>query len=129
VSRGDIDKDRLGYFGVSLGASVGVRVTALEPRLKASVLMGVGLAAVKYPPEMEQLNFAPRVHVPTLVMNGRSDFTLPYEQSQVPLFRLLGPPDDRKQHTTFAGGHIPMELHSVIRTILDWFEKYLGPVA
>ena len=62
------------------------------------------------------------------MVNGRSDFTFPYETSQVPLFRLLGPPADRKAHVTFEGGHIPLRLHDVIRTILDWFDKYLGPV-
>ena len=114
---------------MSLGASVGVRFTAIEQRFKASVLMGGGLPPIKYPPEMEQVNFAPRIRVPTLMINGRSDFSNPYDTSQVPLFRLLGPPADRKQHSTFGGGHIPLEMHDVIRTILDWFDKYLGPVA
>ena len=48
--------------------------------------------------------------------------------SQLPLFRLLGPPADRKAHATFEGGHLPFRFNDVIRTILDWFDKYLGPV-
>ena len=129
ISRADVDKDRLGFFGMSLGASVGIRITAVEPRLKASVLMGAGMLATRFPPEMEHLNFAPRIRVPTLLVNGRSDFTYQYETSQLPLFRLLGPPADHKELASFEGGHIPMKMHDVIRKILDWFDKYLGPVA
>jgi dienelactone hydrolase len=129
ISRTDVDKDRLAFFGMSLGASVGIRITAVEPRLKASVLMGAGMLATRFPPEMEHLNFAPRIRVPTLLVNGRSDFTYQYETSQLPLFRLLGPPADQKELATFEGGHIPMQMHDVIRRILDWFDKYLGPVA
>jgi pimeloyl-ACP methyl ester carboxylesterase len=80
-------------------------------------------------PETEMLNFAPRIRVPTLMVNGRSDYAYPYETSQLPLFRLLGPPADRKAHATFEGGHLPFRFNDVIRTVLDWFDKYLGPVA
>jgi dienelactone hydrolase len=128
ISRADVDKDRLAFFGMSLGASVGIRFTALEPRLKASVLMGAGMLATRFPPEMEHLNFAPRIRVPTLLVNGRSDFSYQYETSQLPLFRLLGPPADRKELASFEGGHIPLRMHDVVRKILDWFDQYLGPV-
>jgi eukaryotic-like serine/threonine-protein kinase len=129
LTRPDIDKERLGFFGLSTGAVMGVRFTAIEPRLKASVLMGGGMLPTRYPAEMDPLNFAPRIRVPTLLINGRSDFPFPYETSQKPLFRLLGPTPDRKVHATFEGGHLPLRPHDVIRTILDWFDKYLGPVA
>ena len=128
TTRADIDRERLGYLGVSLGADAGVRITAVEPRLKASVLLGGGLLSVRLPPETEHLNFAPRIRVPTLMVNGRSDFSYPYETSQLPLFQLLGLPADRRAHVTFEGGHIPLRVHDLIRTILDWFDKYLGLV-
>jgi hypothetical protein len=107
---------------------MGVRFTAIETRLKASVLMGGGLPATAFPHEIDQINFAPHIHVPTLMVNGRSDFTNQYETSQLPLFRLLGPPADRKAHATFEGGHIPLRPHDVVSAILDWFDKYLGLV-
>jgi len=129
VSRPDIDKDRLGFYGLSLGASVGTIFTALEPRLKASVLAGGGLLSDRLPPEIDLINFAPRVHVPTLMVNGRSDFAYPYQTSQLPMFRLLGPPADQKSLGTFEGGHVPLEIHSVIGRILGWFDQYLGLVS
>jgi pimeloyl-ACP methyl ester carboxylesterase len=82
----------------------------------------------RFPPETDALNFAPRIRVPTLMVNGRSDFTYPYDTSQRPLFGLLGPPAERKSHATFEGGHIPQRYHDVMRTILDWYDTYLGPV-
>jgi hypothetical protein len=57
---------------------------------KASVLVAGGLPVEKLPPEIEPLNIAPRVRMPTLMVNGLDDFIYPVESSQVPLFRLLG---------------------------------------
>ena len=129
LSRADVDKERLGFFGLSTGAFAGVPFTAIETRLKASVLMGGGMLPMTSAPEIEAVNFAPRIRVPTLMVNGRSDYAYQFETSQLPLFRLLGPPADRKAHATFEGGHLPFRFNDVIRTILDWFDKYLGPVS
>jgi eukaryotic-like serine/threonine-protein kinase len=128
LTRPDIDHDRLAFYGVSLGAFNGVIFTAIEPRFKASVLSGGGMASSPLPVEIDLINFAPRVHVPTLMVNGRSDFALPLETLQRPLFRLLGTRPEDKHHEVLEGGHIPSRLHDVIRVILDWFDRYLGPV-
>ncbi len=128
-TRPDLDHDRIGFYGDSRGAILGIILTALEPRLKVSVLVGAGLLPVKLPPEIDQLNFAPRVRVPTLMVTGRSDFLIPVESAQKPLFRLLGVAPEHKRHALFDGGHAPSQLQDVIREILDWFDRYLGPVA
>ena len=128
-SRPDLDHDRIGFYGDSRGAFYGVLVTALEPRLKASVLLGGGLPSAVFPPEIDPINFAPRVRVPTLMVAGRSDFLVPIQTAQAPLFRLLGVAPEHKRQALFDGGHAPGQLPVVIREILDWFDKYLGPVA
>jgi dipeptidyl aminopeptidase/acylaminoacyl peptidase len=127
-SRPDLDHDRIGYHGISLGAFTGVIITGLDTRLKASVLVGGGLFSAPFPPEVNPINFAPRITVPTLMVNGRDDFSYPLEASQLPLFRQLGPPADRKRHAVLEGGHIPLKVHDVMREELDWFDRYLGPV-
>ncbi len=127
-TRSDIDRDRLAFYGISLGAFNGVIFTALEPRFKASVLMGGGVAKGSMPAEIDPMNFAPRVRVPTLMVNGRADFAYPLETVQQPLFRLLGTRPEDKHHAVLEGGHIPVRMHDVIRVILDWFDRYLGPV-
>ena len=127
-TRADVSRDRIGYDGTSLGAFTGVIITALEPRLKASVLLGGGLLVAKVPVEIDPFSFAPRIQLPTLMINGRGDFTYPLEASQLPLFRTLGTPADRKRHALYDGGHLPHNPNDIIREVLDWFDTYLGPV-
>ena len=31
-------------------------------------------------------------------------------------------------YALFDGGHMPNQIHDVMRVILDWFDKFLGPV-
>ena len=108
-TRSDIDGARLGFYGVSAGAAAGVILTALEPRLKVSVLQGAGFWD-EVTPEIDPLNYAPRVLVPTLMLNGRYDFESPFETAQRPLFALLGSPAEHKRHTVLETGHaLPME--------------------
>ena len=95
--------------------------------LISAALNAGGLDFPQRPPEVEAINFAPRVKMPTLMVNGRSDFRFPYESSQIPLFQLLGTPPDQKRHTVLQSGHIPPRTE-MIRAILDWLDKYLGPV-
>ena len=51
----------------------------------------------------------------------------PFESSQVPLFNLLGTATDQKRHAVFGGGHIPPRTDT-IREVLNWLDRYLGPV-
>jgi dipeptidyl aminopeptidase/acylaminoacyl peptidase len=80
-------------------------------------------------PEMHPVHFAPRSRTPTLMINGRDDFIMPYELSQRPLFAMLGAPDDKKRHARLAGGHIPTNRLEIIREVLDWLDQQLGPVS
>src|SRR5262249_30985154 len=81
----------------------------------------------KLPPEIEPLNFAPRVKVPTLMLNGRDDFMFPLESSQIPLFHLLGASNAEKRHMVFDSGHVPPG-NLLVRESLDWLDRYLEPV-
>ncbi len=55
------------------------------------------------------------------------DFFYPVETSQVPMFRLLGAPNEHKRHVVYETGHnIPR--NEMIRETLDWLDRYLGPV-
>jgi dienelactone hydrolase len=126
ATRPDIEMSRLGYYGSSLGASTGVVLTAIETRFRASVLLGGGFTVTRRLPDAELLNFAPRIKVPTLMVNGRGDFAYPLETAQRPLFRMIGAAE--KHHALFDGGHIPLVIHAMIKEILDWFDRHLGEV-
>jgi hypothetical protein len=125
--RPDIDAGKLGYYGFSSGAIYGPIFTAVDDRFKASVLLAGGLFT-GFLPEVNVLNFAPRSRVPTLMVNGKDDFITPLEASQQPLFRLLAAPGDAKRHARLEGGHIPLDRRELMREVLAWFDRHLGPV-
>jgi DNA-binding winged helix-turn-helix (wHTH) protein/dienelactone hydrolase len=126
-TRADVVRDRLGFFGISSGAGKGLIILALEPRIRAAVLGDAGLSGVRRPPEIDQINFTPRVRIPVLMLNGRYDFVDPVETGQLPLFRLLGTPEKDKRYVLFDRGHRG-PTYQYIRESLDWFDRYLGPV-
>lgn len=127
-SRSDFDTDKLAYYGFSMGAAAAVPLVPLEPRLKAAILLAGGLYKESSPPEIESINFLPRIKVPVLLLAGRNDFSFPVETSQSPLFKLLGTPPEHKRHVVFEGaGHVPPRIE-VIRETLGWLDRYLGPV-
>jgi dienelactone hydrolase len=127
-SRSDIDAGKVGFYGLSAGATAALPIVAVEPRIKAVVLLSGGLQSVRRPPEADPLNFAPHITAPTLMLNGADDFIFPLEDVAKPLFALLGTPSDRKHHAIHPGGHIP-PLNELIRDVIGWFDQYLGPVA
>jgi predicted esterase len=127
-SRNDFDHDKLTYYGFSMGADYALPIVAVEPRLKAAILLAGGLNRQVRPPEIEPLNFLTRIKIPVLLLAGRNDFYYPVETSQDPLFKLLGTAAEHKRHVVFEGaGHVPPRLE-VIREILDWLDRYIGPV-
>ena len=65
---------------------------------------------------------------PVLMLNGRHDYAFPVEQSQVPLFRFLGAPEKDKRHVVLDAGHAPPR-QAIIKEILDWLDRYLGPAS
>ena len=124
-TRSDTDRARLAFYGISAGADAGVILTALEPRLKTTVLQGTGIYDTA--PEIDALNYAPRVRIPTLMLNGRYDFETPFETAQRPLFDLLGTPAAHKHHTVYETGHA-LPIEDMAREILPWLDRYLGQV-
>jgi len=126
-TRSDIDATKLGYEGSSWGACMGAIFLAVETRFKTAVLLSPGFYLQERLPEVDQINFAPRVKVPVLMLNGRFDFMFPPEISQEPMFQLLGTPAKDKRHMLYDTGHdIPQ--NEEIKETLNWLDRYLGPV-
>jgi dienelactone hydrolase len=127
-TRPDFDARKIAFYGFSLGGADGPLFTGVEPRFAASILLAGGLIPARFRPEVDPARFAPRVRTPTLMINGRDDFILPYELSQQPMFDLLGVPAAHKRHARLDGGHIPSDRREIMREVLDWLDRYLGPV-
>jgi formylglycine-generating enzyme required for sulfatase activity/dienelactone hydrolase/predicted Ser/Thr protein kinase len=130
-SRPDVRRDALAYLGSSWGSSNGTRAVALEPRFKAAVFMDGGLSpADDTPPQVDGVNFVPRITIPTLMVNGSGDNIYAVEANQKPLFTFLGTPADRKRHVILPGGHgiMGQQRSQSVKEVLDWLDRYLGPV-
>ena len=126
-TRTDITRDRLGFFGISAGSKMGLLILAEEPRIRAAALAEGGLSDQRRPPETDEINFAPRIRIPVLMLNGRDDFVFPVETVQIPMFRLLGTQEKEKRYVQFDTGHAgPKQQY--IKETLDWFDRYLGHV-
>jgi dienelactone hydrolase len=127
ATRADVDTTRVGYFSASWGSAQAPIILATEPRFRAAVLYVAGLTMERGRPEVDPLNFLPRVRVPVLMLDGRYDYYFPVERAQQPFFRWLGTPAGRKRYLVYDGGHdVPREV--LIAQSLAWFDRYLGPV-
>jgi dienelactone hydrolase len=127
-SRPDIFPSAIGFYGYSWGGLTSPLALAIEPRIRAAVLNTGGLAPYGKPlAELEAVNYLPRVHTPTLMLNGRHDVVFPYENSQLPFFRMLGTPAADKKHIVYPTSHTVPQADNV-RETLAWFDKYLNPL-
>jgi len=126
-TRKDLDHDKIAYVGFSWGAEMGAILPALEDRIKTVILVGGGFDFQKTLPEVDAINFAPRVKQPALMINGRYDNFFPVDSSQEPMFRLLGAPAKDKTRVVFESAHVPPN-ELLIKEMLNWLDRYLGPV-
>jgi dienelactone hydrolase len=126
-TRKNLRADTLTYYGLSWGSAQAPIMISMESRIKAAVLVAGGLDPRKTLPEVDPINFASRVKVPILMLNGRYDHGYPTETAQRPMFRLLGTPPRNKRHVVFEAGHIPPN-DLMMKEILDWVDRYQGPV-
>ena len=96
---------------------------ALEPRFEAGVLLVGGLNPVPTQPVVDPFNFASRVRIPVLMVNGRYDQIFPLETGSRPLYDQLG--SEEKEHVLVDGGHgIPYVV--VVRETLRWLDTYVA---
>ena len=127
-TRDDIASDKLAYYGFSSGANYGPILTTIDDRFGANILLASGIWPIQSRPEMDLVHFAPRSRVPTLMISGHDDYLLPFDVSQRPLFELLGTDPADKRHARLEGGHIPSDPNAIIREVLDWLDRHLGPI-
>ncbi len=125
-TRKDIRPDHLAYLGWSWGGFMGGIIPAVERRIKVVVLNVGGMGMEKALPEVDQINYLPRVTQPTLMLNGSYDMYFPVESSQKPMFRLLGTPAAQKKMIVYPSGHL-VPGNEFIKETLSWLDTYLGP--
>ena len=78
---------------------------------------------------MNQVNFAPRVKIPILMVNGRYDFTFSSIGLRSRCSGMLGTPADDKRHIVLETPHdVSQDRPDLSRAVLAWLDKYLGKV-
>jgi dienelactone hydrolase len=128
-TRSDIDKSKLAYLGVSQGSADGVIFTALEDRFKAVIFLDGGFFQGNPLPGQDQVNFAPRVKKPLLMVNGQYDFSFPPDLAQLPLLQMIGTPEADKRRVVSPTAHdVSQDGALLSREVLGWLDKYLGRV-
>ena len=129
ATRKEFDLTRLAYYGNSWGARMGTIIPAVDTRIKTAILAYGGLSSGHSLPEVDQINYAGHITVPVLMLNGRFDAIEPYETAQLPLFRVLGSPPDKKRHVVWDVAHGGAPVNAFRKEVLDWLDKTLGPPA
>ena len=128
-SRPDIAREKVAFHGFSWGGRIGNIAVAVEPRFKVAVLASGGFPLMQSLPEVKEINFAPRITIPVLMVNGRHDRVFPVEASQKPMFERLSTPAGQKKHVVYDAGQVLVEARSQYAAeVLAWLDRYLGPV-
>jgi serine/threonine protein kinase/formylglycine-generating enzyme required for sulfatase activity len=125
-TRDDLDKQKLGFLGISNGANVGLVLTAIENRYKSLAFISAGLEKDFRGrlPETSPIKFASQIKTQKFFINGKYDETFPYNTDAKPLFKLLREP---KKIVIYDGGHIPTpEFYAP--AVNEWFDETLGKI-
>jgi dienelactone hydrolase len=133
-SRGDIDTARIAYYGVSQGAFLGPIAAAVEPRFRTAILLlSVCFNDPRFArlPPATPMRFLPYIHMPVLSIAGAQDYV--FSDGPACLkheFSLLGTPARDRKNLLYPGSHGMWGTfgYQARAEILDWLDRYLGPV-
>ncbi len=115
----EIDANRIGYAGFSLGSIIGAMFCSAEPRIRAAALAlgGAGLGGASLDPTRDIARFAPR---PILFVNANDDETIPREAA----LALSAAAAEPKQHLWFEGSHSQLPGQA-LKAMYQFFARHL----
>jgi len=133
--RDDIDTDRIGYLGISLGGVIGTIFCGVDQRIKVPViaLAGGGLQFVfkfdafssevrNYISIIDPINFVGAISPrPLLMINAENDEVVPPVSSKL-LFEKAGEP---KKIIWYPTKHREVPQNEVFPEAIHWFRHYL----
>ena len=78
-TRNDIDSKKIAFCGPSSGATAGLILAAVDRRYASIFLAGAGIrkSFTQWIAEANLVNFAPHIHGPILILQGRYDEAWP----------------------------------------------------
>ena len=125
-TRNDIDMSRVGFVGVSSGASTGLILAAVETRYRSVFLSASGLPSfyMTNRPDANPINFAPHIRQPKYILNGRFDENFTVRSVLGPTLKLFSEP---KEVELYDGPHSP-PVEILVPAMNRFFDRTLGPV-
>jgi dienelactone hydrolase len=128
-TRSDIDKNKIGFYGISWGGILGGIIPAVEKRLAVNIMLVGGFGGTHEYPEADAINYVSRITIPTLMLNGKKDSRFPLETAVLPFWNLLGTLEKDKRLCVYENptDHFIPEKN-VITEMLNFLDKYFGPV-
>ena len=123
-SREEFNFNNLSYFGYSWGSIMSNILLAIDNRVKSAFICAGGLQVQKSKPEIDPALFTRRIKIPVMHITGKNDGIFDYENSQLPMQKLLGTPLKDQEMIVLDGvGHaIPKDI--MIGNHLRWLKKY-----
>lgn len=134
-SRQELDPERIGYFGISLGGIIGTVFCGVEKRIKVPVIVLAGgqldlLFKEKMPSEVakdfvsfiDPMNFVKQISPrPLLMINAKNDEVVPPEMSKLLFERAKKP----KEIIWYDAKHRDAPLDKIYGDGLQWFNTHL----
>ncbi|MCF6223235.1 MAG: acetylxylan esterase [Flavobacteriaceae bacterium] len=135
-SRKDLDNNKIGFFGISLGGITGTIFTGVDDRVKVPVLVisggqlnllygkkALSSNAKDYTSIIEPKNFVAKISPrPLLMINAENDEIVPPMMSKL-LYKKAKKP---KNIIWYPAKHHTIPLEKVYQDGYDWFNKYLN---
>ena len=124
-SRDHFDFENLSYFGYSWGSIMGNIMLAIDDRVNFAFLVAGGLEVQKTKQEIDPAIFTRRITMPVMHITGKNDGVFDFNNSQLPMQKLLGTPIEDQEMIVLEGvGHIiPEDI--IIGEHLRWLKKYI----
>ena len=131
----DIDSNRIGFYGISLGGIIGTVFCAVDKRVKVPVITiaGGGLnvmfgfdalsdEALDYFSMIDPINYVEMINPrPLLMLNAENDDVVPPFTSK----RLFKKAKEPKKIIWYNTKHHDIPIDKVYQEGIDWYEKYL----
>jgi cephalosporin-C deacetylase-like acetyl esterase len=134
-TRKELDSDRIGYYGISLGGIIGTIFCGVEPRVKVPVIalggggmhLMFGMDALSddtkdYLSMIEPNNFVEKIAPrPLLMINAENDDIVPPMMSKL----MFSTANEPKEIIWYPAKHHDIPIDKVYPDGIKWFQKYL----
>ncbi|MRI01201.1 alpha/beta hydrolase [Kriegella sp. EG-1] len=135
TTRKELDQNRIGYYGISLGGIIGTIFCGVEDRIKVPVIAlaggqlnllfkekAISKEAKDFVSIIEPLNFVEQITPrPFLMLNAKNDEIVPPAMSKL----LYGKAENPKDIIWYDAKHRDAPIDVIYNDGLNWFKKYL----